>query len=398
MIFISLLPINVLSVDNYAVIMCGSKGWSNYRHQADVYAWRRVLINIGFAPDNIITLSFNDVPYSPSDTAHTNGSIYHTCNGPDIYEPVINYTGADANKQNFFKVLSTIPSGKGGLFKREVNVLVVYINHGAYDILSTPNAFDQPIYVDEFGNIINELASKVARVFCILEACYSGTMAMHARYPQNVIFMTAANPKQSSYSHGYCNRLGVFTTNEMTYHLLNYLDDKDNDKRSVNDLFAYVRHQTNMSNVVRSGLTNRISLSTFFKVIGKHGINGTLGNITVNVKARRRNVNSLTDDRLIDIYNRIRRTLTANYDTKNTDVNEKRRCRKRVSASTMQLFLDEYLHEDNIEFLNIVESLCNDFGYEDISSVMVKVRDSLTMRSYYNGNMERKVRHGRRYI
>ena len=393
MLFTLLLPVTASSVDNYAVIMCGSKGWSNYRHQADVYAWRRVLINRGFSPSNIITLSFNDVPYSESQ----NGSIYHTCNGPDIYEPIINYTGADANKQNFFKVLSSIPSGKGGLFKREVNVLVVYINHGAYDLLSTPNAFDQPIYVDEFGEVVNELSTRVARVFCILEACHSGTIAMHAKYNKNVIFMTAANPKQSSYSHGYCERLGVFTTNEMTYHLLNYLDNSDNDERSVNDMIAYVKQQTNMSSVVRSGTTNRILLKEFFRVIGKRGVNGTLGNVTVNVKARRRNINSLNNERLIGIYNRIRRTLAANIDIAEIELTSQIQCRKRISASAMQLFVDEYLHEDNIEFLNKMGDLCKDFSYEDISTVMVVVRDSLTMRSRYNGDMGRKHRHRRGY-
>lgn len=398
MIFTLLLPITAMSVDNYAVIMCGSKGWSNYRHQADVYAWRKVLINRGFAPENIITLSFNDVPYRSNKTEGINGSIYHTCYGPDIYEPIINYTGADANKQNFFKILSSIPSGKGGWFKREVNVLIIYINHGAYDLLSTPNAFDQPIYVDEFGDVVNELSSRVARVFCILEACHSGTIAMHARYNRNVIFMTAANSKQSSYSHGYCERLGIFTTNEMTYHLLNYLDNRDNDKRTVNDMIYYVKQQTNMSNVVRSGMTNRIPLKDFFKVIGKRGVNGILGNVTVNVKSRRRNINSLTDERLIGIYNRIRRTLAANVDKNEIELTEQIRCRKRVSASAMQLFVDEYLHEDNIEFLTLIGDLCKDFSYEDISSVMVVVRDSLTMRSRYNGNMHNKHRRGGHYI
>lgn len=398
MLITLLMTVIAIPIDNYAVIMCGSKGWSNYRHQADVYAWRKVLINRGFAPGNIITLSFNDVPYRDDKTQSQNGSIYHTCHGPDIYESNINYTGADANKQNFFKVLSSIPSGKGGWFKREVNVLVVYINHGAYDLLSTPNAFDQPIYVDEFGEVVNELSTRVARVFCILEACHSGTIAMHARYNRNVIFMTAANPRQSSYSHGYCERLGVFTTNEMTYHLLNYLDNRDNDKQSVNDMIAYVKQQTNMSNVVRSGITKCIPLKDFFKVIGKHGVNGILGNVTINVKARRRNINSLTDDRLIDIYNRISRMLTANVDKNMIELTEQIRCRKRVSASAMQLFIDEYLHEDNIEFLTTVGDLCKEFSYNDISSAMVLVRDSLTMRSRYNGNMYRKHHRGGRYI
>lgn len=365
------------TVKNYAVIMCGSKGWSNYRHQADVYAWRTVLINRGFLPENIISLSYDDVP------KHNDNTIYHTCYGSNLYEPnVINYTEADANKDNFFKVLSTIPSGKGGFFKYIVEVLVIYINHGAYDMLSTPNTFDQPIYSDEFGNVINELASRVSRVFCIIEACYSGTIAMHSRYAQNVIFITAANAKQSSYSYGYCENLRVFTSNEMTYHLLNYLDNIDNDKRNLDDMILYTRHNTNLSNVVRSGLTKGIKLRELFKTINKHGVNNSLGNTTVMNKRRHRNVNSLTNKELLIIYNRIRRTLVANIDPVKQELLTEIRCRKRISATALQLFINEYLHEDNIDFLNIVSDLCKDFSFNDISQTMYEVRDAGVYNNY----------------
>ena len=124
MIIVLLPLVYSASVKNYTVIMCGSKGWSNYRHQADLYAWRKVLINRGFNPANIITLSHDDVPTQRIDL---NGTIYHTCEGPNLYEPhLINYTGPDANKDNFFKVLGGIPSGKGGFLKDIVNVLVIY--------------------------------------------------------------------------------------------------------------------------------------------------------------------------------------------------------------------------------------------------------------------------------
>lgn len=366
------------SVKNYAVIMCGSKGWSNYRHQADVYAWRTVLINRGFLPENIITLSYDDVP------KQNNNTIYHTCHGPNLYEPnAINYTGADANKDNFFKVLSTIPSGKGGFLKDIVEVLVIYINHGAYDMLSTPNTFDQPIYSDEFGNVINELASRVSRVFCIIEACYSGTIAMHFRYARNVMFITAANAKQSSYSYGYCERLGVFTSNEMTYHLLNYLDNIDNDKSYLDDMILDVRHKTNLSNVVRSGLTKRIMLKELFKTINKHGVNNSLGNTTIMNKRRRRNVNTLTNEELLIMYNRIRRTLAANIEPMTQDPLTEIQCRKRISATALQLFINEYLHEDNIDFLNMVSDLCKDFSFNDISQTMHEVRAIGVHNSYH---------------
>lgn len=371
------------AIDNYAVIMCGSRGWSNYRHQADVYAWRKVLINRGFNPSNIITLSYNDI------VDQTNQTVYHTCNGTNIYEQnAINYTREDANKQNFFNVLSLIPSGKGGWFKATVNVLVIYINHGAHDLLSTPNAFDQPIYTDEFSDVINSLAKRVASIFCIIEACHSGSIAMHARYARNVMFMTAATAKQASYSYGYCDMLKTFTTNEMTYHILNYLDDKSNNDNRLDDMITYVRRNTNLSYVIRSGLTKRIKLYEFFKYIHQSNPDKILGNVSIQSR-KHCNVNTLVDSRLINIYNRIRRTITSNMEPQVIEREDETRCRKRVSSIALQLFVNDYLHEDNIEFLNMVGDLCHSYTFDDINSVLRKVHSERN-HIRYNGRM-----HGR---
>ena len=376
------------AIENYAVIMCGSRGWSNYRHQADVYAWRKVLINRGFSSSNIITLSYNDI------IDRTNQTVYHTCNGTNVYEQnAINYTREDANKQNFFNVLSSIPSGKGGIFKPTVNVLVIYINHGAHDLLSTPNAFDQPIYTDEFSDIINTLAKRVNKIFCIIEACHSGSIAMHARYARNVLFMTASTTKQSSYSYGYCEPLKTFTTNEMTYHILNYLDDRSTNDNRLDDMIDYVRHNTNLSYVIRSGLTKRIKLYEFFKYIHKSNPDKILGNITIHSR-KRRNVNTLVDSRLINLYNRIRRTITANMDPQYIERDDETRCRKRVSSIALQLFVNDYLHEDNIEFLNMVGELCHDYTFDDINSVLRKVHAERDHIRYYGQMHQWKYHHG----
>jgi glycosylphosphatidylinositol transamidase (GPIT) subunit GPI8 len=365
------------AIENYAVIMCGSRGWSNYRHQADVYTWRKILINRGFTPSNVITLSYNDI------IERTNKTIYHTCNGTNVYEDgAINYTREDANKQNFFNVLSTIPSGKGGWFKREINVLVVYINHGARDMLSTPNAFDQPIYTDEFSDVVNSLAKRVNRIFCIIEACHSGSIAMNAKYARNVMFMTAATTKQPSYSYGYCEPLDAFTTNEMTYHILNYLDDRSNNDKNLDDMIDYARHNTNLSYVIRSGLTKRIKLRDFFQSSSRDKI---LGDTTIHSR-KRRNVNNLIDPRLVNIYNRIRRTLITNMEISTIDRSDETRCRKRISSIALRLFVNDYLHEDNIEFLNMVGDLCHDYTFEDIYRVLRKVNEA-KHHHIYNGMM-----------
>ena len=52
--------------DNWAVLVAGSRGYSNYRHQADVCHAYQILRDNGVAEDHIIVISYNDVANSPS--------------------------------------------------------------------------------------------------------------------------------------------------------------------------------------------------------------------------------------------------------------------------------------------------------------------------------------------
>ena len=49
----------------WAVLVAGSKGWENYRHQADVAHAYHVLINHGVSPNRIITFMYDDIANNP---------------------------------------------------------------------------------------------------------------------------------------------------------------------------------------------------------------------------------------------------------------------------------------------------------------------------------------------
>jgi legumain len=53
------------AADNFAVLVAGSSGYSNYRHHADVCHAQRILVAGGVARSNIITMLFDDVAQDP---------------------------------------------------------------------------------------------------------------------------------------------------------------------------------------------------------------------------------------------------------------------------------------------------------------------------------------------
>ena len=404
------------SIINIAIIMCGSRGYNNYRHQADLYTWTNILLNRGFKRENIITFSYNDLPIL------TNNTIQHTCYGPNMYrDDFVNYTLHDASKEQFLKTLKNISN-------KNANILIIYINHGAYNLLSTPNTFDQPIYVDDFAEAVNTLASKVRKICVVIEACYSGSMAFRARYAKNVIFITAADAKQSSYSYCWCPELKAYTTDEFTYHMLNYLDSSSNDRKSLKELFEDVKSKTVFSNVMSSGNMYRVQLKEFFGVMKKN--KPVLGNTTIdNVKRIKNTI--IPENKLRRIYKRVKNILYVTHgmrvedyyekilrkykhevtdkdtttekqtqkdsekvrDTikliKNPDVEQK--CYKRITSSAIQMFMNTYLNEDNIEFINDLGLLCTKFDVNEILSTMEFVSKEIHEKEHQERNTMKRI-------
>ena len=124
----------------WAVLMAGSKGYNNYRHQADVFHIYEILTRRGMPKENIITLAYNDIvnhkrnPYP--------GRVFATKDHHNVYpgRENIDYTGKDATAENFLRVLSgDTHNGRALQSTEEDDVFVYYDDHGAPGLLCVPS-------------------------------------------------------------------------------------------------------------------------------------------------------------------------------------------------------------------------------------------------------------------
>ncbi len=76
--------------NHWAVLVAGSKGYFNYRHQADVCHAYHLLISQGFLESQIIVMAYNDVAWD--DENPFPGTLFNGNNGINYYEGcVIDY-------------------------------------------------------------------------------------------------------------------------------------------------------------------------------------------------------------------------------------------------------------------------------------------------------------------
>ncbi|KAK0410688.1 hypothetical protein QR680_005275 [Steinernema hermaphroditum] len=244
----------------WALLVAGSNGWYNYRHQADVCHSYHVLLNHGIHPDRIITMMFDDIATHPENRFP--GQLFNAPNGGDVYKGVkIDYKGNNVTPANFLAILQgqkdKVKGGNGRVIESTKNdkIFVYFSDHGAVGLIAFPT---QMLTVKQLNDALKEMHAKqkYKELTFYLEACESGSMFENIlKKDINVYAITAANSHESSW--------GCFCDNDMELPCLgdqfsvNWMTDSDNksdlDAETLDEQFNIVKRLTDKSHVMHYG-------------------------------------------------------------------------------------------------------------------------------------------------
>ncbi|OWM63444.1 hypothetical protein CDL15_Pgr022189 [Punica granatum] len=193
----------------WAVLIAGSSGFWNYRHQADVCHAYQVLKRGGLKDENIIVFMYDDIASNEENPRP--GVIINSPHGDDVYGGVPkDYTGEDVTANNFFAVIlgnkSALTGGSGKVVDSGPNdhVFIYYSDHGGPGVLGMPAG--PFLYANDLIDVLKKKhASGTYRSMVFyLEACESGSI-FEGLLPEglNIYATTAANAEESSWGT-YC--------------------------------------------------------------------------------------------------------------------------------------------------------------------------------------------------
>uniref|UniRef100_A0A1D1YQ47 Vacuolar-processing enzyme n=1 Tax=Anthurium amnicola TaxID=1678845 RepID=A0A1D1YQ47_9ARAE len=193
----------------WAVLVAGSSGYKNYRHQADVCHAYQIMKKGGLKDENIIVLMYDDIAYNEENPRP--GIIINHPQGENVYAGVPkDYVGKDVTVNNFFAALlgnkSALTGGSGKVVDSgpDDHIFVFYSDHGGAGVLGMPT---YPfLYADDLVDVLKKkhaLGSYRSLVF-YLEACESGSI-FEGLLPDgvNIYATTASNAEESSWGT-YC--------------------------------------------------------------------------------------------------------------------------------------------------------------------------------------------------
>uniref|UniRef100_A0AAQ4RTZ4 Legumain n=1 Tax=Gasterosteus aculeatus aculeatus TaxID=481459 RepID=A0AAQ4RTZ4_GASAC len=218
---------------NWVVIVAGSNGWYNYRHQADACHAYQIVHKNGIPDEQIVVMMYDDLAHNENNP--TPGKVINRPNGTDVYEGVPkDYTGDHVTPENFLAVLkgdsSHVKGGSGKVLKSGPNdhVFVYFTDHGAPGILAFPN--------DDVS--LHQTNAQHNMRVCLLSLVYA---------------TTAANSHESSYACYYDEKRDTYLGD---WYSVNWMEDSDAEdlkKETLAKQFKIVKSHTNTSHVQQFG-------------------------------------------------------------------------------------------------------------------------------------------------
>jgi legumain len=251
--------ISCTSAANWAVLVAGSNGWYNYRHQADVCHSYQVLHDHGIPDSNIIVFMYDDIAQNTQNP--TKGVIINHPNGKDVYHGVPHdYNGKDVTPTNFLNVLLGNKAAMQGIGSGKVlesgpddNVFIFYTDHGAVGLVAFPTGV---LYAKDLNTTIAKMHSQnmYKQMVIYIESCESGSMLEHL-LPNNINIYatTASNAEESSYACYYDAKRETYLGDVYSVVWMEDSDAEDVTKESLYQQYLVDKKKTNTSHVMQYG-------------------------------------------------------------------------------------------------------------------------------------------------
>ncbi|KAL1472714.1 hypothetical protein MTO96_022858 [Rhipicephalus appendiculatus] len=231
----------------WALLVAGSNGFYNYRHQADICHAYHVLHNHGIPDERIVVMMYDDIAHSSENP--TPGVIINHPKGKDVYQGVPkDYTGDLVTPQNFLDILEgkKVKGGSGKVIASGPNdhIFVNFADHGAPGLIAFPN---DDLHARQFMKVIKRMnkQKKFAKMTIYIEA--------------------SANSDESSYACYWDDKRQTYLGDVYSVNWMEDSDKEDLRKETLIDQFKIVKKETNTSHVMEFGDLNigQLSVSEF---------------------------------------------------------------------------------------------------------------------------------------
>ncbi|ORE04386.1 hypothetical protein BCV72DRAFT_211396 [Rhizopus microsporus var. microsporus] len=229
--------------NNWAVLVCTSRFWFNYRHVANTLSIYRTVKRLGIPDSNIILMLADDVSCNPRNrypaTVYNNAARHIDLYGNNVE---VDYRGYEVTVENFIRMLTgrvapNTPRSKRLLSDDRSNILVYMTGHGGNEFLKFQDAEEISAY--DLADAFKQMAEKKRynEILFMIDTCQANTMYSKIN-STNILATGSSELDESSYSHHTDHDIGVAVIDGFTYYNLEVLENIDmTSEMTLQDLF-----------------------------------------------------------------------------------------------------------------------------------------------------------------
>jgi glycosylphosphatidylinositol transamidase (GPIT) subunit GPI8 len=244
--------------DQYAVLVQGSNGWNNYRHQADVLNMYQLLRKSGYNDDHIILIL--DKTLATDKKNAEPGIIRAADDGPDLMtNAVIDYDNATLTPSDISNILLgkqtattpvVLPKDTGQ------NILLFWSGHGhnhasngADELAWRDAGSGQGMTANMFKETISQMEANghYRKMLILTEPCFSEVIIKPLVGIPGVLAMSSAGSYEQSFADNWSSVLGVWRCDRFSRNLVTHLSA--NPSTTYRDLYLYCAQHTLGSHV-----------------------------------------------------------------------------------------------------------------------------------------------------
>ncbi|CAO3642280.1 unnamed protein product [Mucor hiemalis] len=261
--------------NNWAVLVCTSRFWFNYRHVANTLSMYRTVKRLGIPDSNIILMLADNVSCNPRNkypaTVYNNANCLLDLYGDNVE---VDYRGYEVTVENFIRMLTgrvspDTPRSKRLLSDDRSNILVYMTGHGGDEFLKFQDAEEISAYdlADSFKQMSEK--KRYNEILFMIDTCQANTMYSKIN-STNILATGSSKLDESSYSHHTDYDIGVAVIDSFTYYNLEFLENVDQTSdKTLQELFdTYDPIKIASHPGIRSDLFNRplnkVKVTDFF--------------------------------------------------------------------------------------------------------------------------------------
>ncbi|XP_053738335.1 GPI-anchor transamidase isoform X1 [Synchiropus splendidus] len=229
--------------NNWAVLVCTSRFWFNYRHVANTLSVYRSVKRLGIPDSHIVLMLADDMacnhrnPKPATVFSHKNMEL--NVYGDDVE---VDYRGYEVTVENFLRVLTgrlppSTPRSKRLLSDDRSNILIYLTGHGGNGFLKFQDS--EEISNVELAGAFEQMWQKrrYNELLFIIDTCQGASM-YERFYSPNLMALASSQVGEDSLSHQPDLAIGVHLMDRYTFYLLEFLEDvHPSSKTNMNDLF-----------------------------------------------------------------------------------------------------------------------------------------------------------------